>query len=88
MAEKKITVNDEVKTKSKATSKRKEPAKPKEPAKVKLVWGHNVGLPGMKRTFYGVECTADKYGVYSAEVDKAKADIELARANRKAFTKG
>lgn len=81
MPEKKIEVKDKVETKSKAKAK-------KAPAGVKLEWPHNVGLPGQKRTFYGVECEADGKGVFTATVPKETADVELARENRKTFKKG
>lgn len=55
---------------------------------VLLLWPYEVGNPGTKKSFFGVECTAGDDGEYSAWVAAEVGERELARAGRKIFEQG
>lgn len=88
MPEKKIDVKEDVGAKSKTATKKKAPAKKKTTGAVELVWPHDVGAPGQTDSFYNLECTASKEGVYSVKVETARAEDELNRIQRKKYIKG
>lgn len=54
-------------------------AAPKATGKVKLFWKWNVGEPKSKRSFFGLECTADKTGAFYVTTDAKRAKIEIDR---------
>jgi len=77
--------------KEKETGKENEttPETPPETGKkARLEWPHIPGAPGQIATFYGVECKANKDGIYKALVPAEIAERELNRANRRKFIKG
>lgn len=72
-----------------ATEKNKQTPKPKRKKKetVSVIWPHSIGNPGDLKVVYGVLVTADKDGVFRAEITPEKAALEEMRENLFRFAK-
>lgn len=92
MAKKELNVDETVETTENVETEETETEETPEPEvqgdEVLLLWPYEVGNPGTKKSFFGVECTAGDDGEYSAWVAAEVGERELARAGRKIFEQG